>query len=109
MVANGSGTNGRSLKSHSALQAQIVELKSREKSSVAEHFYDLMLESCERLFENDIEPSAFEDQMRYMFGIKVCSIYFGLQFNLNFLQEAYKLFTIDKLIGSIIKQVRDRH
>jgi len=49
-----------------------------------------MLESIERLFENDIEQHLFEDQMRSMFGIK----------------EAYKLFTIDKLIGSIIKQVQ---
>lgn len=37
----------------------------------AEHFYELMLESCERLFDNDIEQHAFEDQMRCMFGTKV--------------------------------------
>ncbi|KAK0449656.1 uncharacterized protein EV420DRAFT_1565242, partial [Desarmillaria tabescens] len=33
---------------------------------------------------------AFEEQMRLMFGVK----------------EAYKIFTIDKLIGSIIKQIQ---
>ncbi|KAL0570127.1 hypothetical protein V5O48_011832 [Marasmius crinis-equi] len=54
------------------------------------HLYELMLESCERLFDNEIEQTAFEDQMRHMFGIK----------------EAYKIFTIDKLIGVIIKQVQ---
>ncbi|KAG7097684.1 hypothetical protein E1B28_005009 [Marasmius oreades] len=60
------------------------------KSTSANYFYDLMLESCERLFDNEIEQSAFEEQMRHMFGIK----------------EAYKIFTVDKLIGVFIKQVQ---
>lgn len=38
----------------------------------AEHYYELMLESCERLFDNELEQHAFEDQMRGMFGTKVC-------------------------------------
>lgn len=42
-----------------------------ESSVNAELYYDLMLESCERLFDNEIEPSAFEEQMRAMFGTKV--------------------------------------
>jgi paired amphipathic helix protein Sin3a len=37
----------------------------------AEHFYELLLESCERLFDNDLEQPAFEDQMRSIFGTKV--------------------------------------
>ncbi|KAJ7475654.1 histone deacetylase complex, SIN3 component [Mycena latifolia] len=61
-----------------------------ERASHAEHFYDLLLESCERLFDNEVEQHVFEDQMRFMFGIK----------------EAYKIFTIDKVIGSVIKQVQ---
>jgi len=32
-------------------------------------YYELMLESCERLFDNQIEQLAFEDQMREMFGL----------------------------------------
>ncbi|KAK0442132.1 histone deacetylase complex, SIN3 component [Armillaria borealis] len=56
----------------------------------ASHFYELMLESCERLFDNELEQPSFEEQIRLMFGVK----------------EAYKIFTIDKLIGSIIKQVQ---
>ena len=62
----------------------------KPSTSDGTHLYELMLESCERLFDNEIEQTAFEDQMRRMFGIK----------------EAYKIFTIDKLIGLIIKQVR---
>ncbi|KAJ7127188.1 hypothetical protein C8R44DRAFT_733814 [Mycena epipterygia] len=61
-----------------------------ERASHAEHFYDLLLESCERLFDNEVEQHVFEDQMRFMFGVK----------------EAYKIFTIDKVIGSLIKQVQ---
>jgi len=49
-----------------------------------------LLQNCERLFDNEIEQTAFEDQMRFMFGIK----------------DAFKIFTIDKLIGVIIKQVQ---
>lgn len=32
-------------------------------------YYELMLETCERLFDNQIEQLAFEDQMREMFGL----------------------------------------
>ncbi|EDR09492.1 Sin3 protein [Laccaria bicolor S238N-H82] len=56
----------------------------------AEHYYEFMLESCERLFDNELKQHAFEDQMRGMFGTK----------------NAYQLFTIDKLVGTIVKQVQ---
>ncbi|KAJ7650581.1 hypothetical protein FB45DRAFT_888175 [Roridomyces roridus] len=61
-----------------------------ERGTHAEHFYDLLLESCERLYDNEVEQHVFEEQIRFMFGIK----------------EAYKIFTVDKLIGSLIKQVQ---
>lgn len=40
-------------------------------SSLHNHFYDAMLVSCEKLFDNEIELQAFEDQLRSMFGTKV--------------------------------------
>lgn len=43
-----------------------------ERVAHAEHYYDLMLESCERLFDNEIDQHAFEEQMRSMFGYRVC-------------------------------------
>lgn len=49
---------------------QFVQLD--ERIAHAEHYYDLMLESCERLFDNEIDQHAFEEQMRFMFGYKVC-------------------------------------
>ena len=39
--------------------------------STNEHSYELLLESCELLFDNEVEQQVFEDQMRYMFGTKV--------------------------------------
>ncbi|KAF8552138.1 hypothetical protein OG21DRAFT_1511850 [Imleria badia] len=61
-----------------------------ERAAHAEHYYDLMLESCERLFDNEIDQHAFEEQMRSMFGYK----------------DAYRIFTIDKVLGAFIKQVQ---
>jgi paired amphipathic helix protein Sin3a len=41
----------------------------------ASQYYELMLETCERLFDNQIEQLAFEDQMREMFGLHVRHVY----------------------------------
>ncbi|KAJ3571279.1 hypothetical protein NP233_g3851 [Leucocoprinus birnbaumii] len=73
-----------------ASQASDAITSFGERAKSAEHFYELLLVSCERLFDNEIEQHAFEDQMRYMFGTK----------------EAYRIFTVDKVIGGIIKQVQ---
>ena len=48
--------------------------KIGDKLDHASHFYDLMLESCEKLFDNELEPQAFEEMMRFMFGLKVCTV-----------------------------------
>jgi paired amphipathic helix protein Sin3a len=55
----------------------------------AKDFYDYLLVCCEQLFDNEMEQSIFEDNLRFMFGIK-----------------AYLLFTVDKVVAAIIKQVR---
>ena len=66
----------------------------------------MLLASCERLFSNDIEQHAFEDQMRAVFGTKVCKFHIGGAIGADpCLRDAYKIFTIDKVIGVIIKQV----
>ncbi|KAH9887270.1 hypothetical protein C8Q73DRAFT_713400 [Cubamyces lactineus] len=70
------------------IQDDLAKLGSRINH--ASHFYDLMLESCEKLFDNELEQHVFEEIMRYMFGMK----------------HAYKLFTVDKVIGALIKQVQ---
>ncbi|KAI0687713.1 hypothetical protein BC835DRAFT_1376116 [Cytidiella melzeri] len=62
----------------------IAKLGDRRADAI--HFYELLLGSCEKLFDNEVEQHVFEDQMRYMFGIEI--------------------FTIDKLVGAIVKQVQ---
>ncbi|GAA5976417.1 hypothetical protein JCM10908_005492 [Rhodotorula pacifica] len=54
----------------------------------AEHYYEHLLDLSEKLFDGDIDASTFEEQLRYMVGIR-----------------AYPLFTIDKLIGTAIKHI----
>lgn len=53
----------------STIQADLAKLGNRLDQST--HYYDLMLESCEKLFDNELEQPAFEEMMRYMFGLKV--------------------------------------
>ncbi|KLO14002.1 hypothetical protein SCHPADRAFT_851670 [Schizopora paradoxa] len=61
----------------------------QQKTNAASYFYDYLLASCERLFDNEIDQQTFEDICRYMFGTK-----------------AYVMFTIDKVISSFLKQVQ---
>ena len=44
------------------------------------HYYDYMLELCEKYFELEIDSQTFEENLRYMWGIK-----------------AFPAFTIDKV------------
>lgn len=53
------------------------------------HFYDHLLDLCERWFDKEIDNATFEEHTRYMFGVK-----------------AYPMFCIDKIIPMMIKNVR---
>ncbi|KAK4053505.1 hypothetical protein OIV83_001673 [Microbotryomycetes sp. JL201] len=54
----------------------------------AAHYYAHMLDMTEKLFDGDVDQATYEEQLRYMAGIK-----------------AYPLFTIDKLVHTVIKHV----
>ncbi|THG98893.1 hypothetical protein EW026_g3371 [Hermanssonia centrifuga] len=77
-----------SLANQLGLLADFTNLGDHATNAV--YFYGLMLESCEKLFDNELEQTVFEDSVRYMFGVN----------------EAYRLFTIDKVVGAIVKQVQ---
>ncbi|KAI5118376.1 hypothetical protein M0805_005842 [Coniferiporia weirii] len=53
------------------------------------HFYGYLLDACEKLFEGELDQATFEENMRFLFGTK-----------------AYNMFTLDKLIAALIKQVQ---
>ena len=74
-------------------------------SSNPERFYELILEMCERLFDNEIDQHVFEDQVRHLFGLQVSRNPREVESIITMLQDAYKIFTVDKVIGAIIKQV----
>lgn len=52
-------------------------------------YYNALLELIDRFFDGDLDQAMFEEKTRYLF-----------------VTEAHVLFTIDKLVHSIIKQVR---
>lgn len=79
----------------------------QQKTNAASYFYDYLLASCERLFDNDIDQQTFEDICRYMFGTKVSEISnCSLVRVLIVFPKAYVMFTIDKVISSFLKQVQ---
>ena len=61
------------------LDKEVEEAKSR---------YPPLLELCKRLIEQDQDSNQFEDAVRHLYGTK-----------------GYKIYTVDKLIQVIVKQV----
>ncbi|KAH8099312.1 hypothetical protein BXZ70DRAFT_943231 [Cristinia sonorae] len=51
--------------------------------------YMYLLDACEKVFENELDQATFEEHMRWFFGTK-----------------AYQVFTLDRVITAIIKQVQ---
>lgn len=62
-----------------------------EGDNPAERYYEHALDLAEKLFDGDIDQQTYEEQLRYMGGVK-----------------AYPLFTLDKLVSTVIKHVRMR-
>jgi len=56
-----------------AMDLELMQASSAQREGqgqiTASQYYELMLESCERLFDNQVEQLVFEDQMREMFGL----------------------------------------
>ncbi|KAG2154574.1 hypothetical protein DEU56DRAFT_769236 [Suillus clintonianus] len=74
----------------SAILAQAMEaVCNRHTRDATDVVYLYMLEAFEKLFDNELDQAMFEEHMRWFFGNK-----------------AYHLFTLDKLLSSLIKQVQ---
>ncbi|KAJ1032939.1 hypothetical protein NDA16_000218 [Ustilago loliicola] len=52
-------------------------------------YYDTLLDMCEKLFDGDVDQGTYEESVRYMYGI-----------------DGYIVFTLDKVIGAMIKVVQ---
>ena len=59
-----------------------------EGDNPAEHYYSHLLSSAEKLFDGEIDGNQFEELLRVMFGTK-----------------AYIMFTLDRVVAAIVKQV----
>jgi paired amphipathic helix protein Sin3a len=68
--------------------AAAVPKNNMGQETNSDHFYQFLLSCVEKLFDGELEQSAFEDCARVTFGTL-----------------AYKLFTIDKVIVALNKQV----
>ncbi|KAI0053407.1 hypothetical protein FA95DRAFT_1592176 [Auriscalpium vulgare] len=68
---------------------QILDTVQHSGHRDANVLYSYMLDVCEKLFDNDMDQSTFEEHMRWFFGTK-----------------AFLLYTVDKIIASLIKQVQ---
>lgn len=58
------------------MEAGLIASNGVDVTVNAGHYYEMLLAFCERLFSNEIEQHAFEDQMRAVFGTKVCKFCF---------------------------------
>ncbi|KAF7312114.1 Histone deacetylase complex, SIN3 component [Mycena indigotica] len=58
-------------------------------SQPANVVYMYLLHACEKVFDNDLDQLTFEEHMRWFFG-----------------EKAYHLFTLDKVIAALVKQVQ---
>ncbi|KAG1810180.1 uncharacterized protein HD556DRAFT_1318620 [Suillus plorans] len=74
----------------SAILVQAMEaVSNRQTCDATDVVYLYMLEAFEKLFDNELDQATFEEHMRWFFGNK-----------------AYYLFTLDKILSSLIKQVQ---
>ncbi|KAG6919038.1 hypothetical protein DXG01_009748 [Tephrocybe rancida] len=71
------------------LEQTIEVLGDRGASDKANVVYMYLLNACEKMFDGDMDQATFEEHMRWFFGNK-----------------AYQLFTLDKLITALVKQVQ---
>ena len=93
--------------------SSIIEqiLRDRSTEDNEEALYQYMLEACEKLFMNELDQATFEEHMRWFFGTKVC----GRRLTCDQpgvghvtyvdLTQAFLLYTVDKIVASLIKQV----
>ncbi|KAF8167408.1 hypothetical protein B0H34DRAFT_644805 [Crassisporium funariophilum] len=73
----------------SSVLAQMMEVLGKPAAETANVVYMYLLSACEKLFDNELDQATFEEHMRWFFGTK-----------------AYHLFTLDKLLIALIKQVQ---
>ncbi|PCH34038.1 hypothetical protein WOLCODRAFT_94711 [Wolfiporia cocos MD-104 SS10] len=78
-------SNGPSVVLAQAVEA-VGDCPSGEEPNV---LYMYLLDACDKVFDSELDQATFEEHMRWFFGTK-----------------AYQVFTLDKVIIAIVKQVQ---
>jgi paired amphipathic helix protein Sin3a len=82
-------------------------LRDRGAEGNEEALYQYLLEACEKLFMNELDQAMFEEHMRWFFGTKVSGTLVSSSVTTSLtLYKAFLLYTVDKIVASLIKQVR---
>lgn len=85
-----SDVSGPFAKEKKNLVVTFLDLQTREKfPELGKDFYRSLLFLLKQLLYGDLEPAVFEEQTRFMFG-----------------NDAYAVYTFDKLIQTIVKQAQ---
>jgi len=89
----------------------IGEHGTAEKANVV---YMYFIHACDKLFDNELDQATFEEHMRWFFSSKVgfrvpvITAILCAEYSLaSCYFQAYLLFTVDKLIIALVKQVRN--
>jgi len=98
-----------------AVLAQTTDiLGERGAAAKAKVVYLYLIHACDKLFDNELDQATFEEHMRWFFGNKVGLIaiinirILCAEYSLVLCYfQAYLLFTLDKLIIALVKQVRN--
>jgi paired amphipathic helix protein Sin3a len=69
-----------------AVLAQVIANGPKDETNV---LYMYLLDAWEKVFDNELDQSTLEEHMRWFFG-----------------KHAYQVFTLDKIVTAIIKQVQ---
>ncbi|GAA5880524.1 hypothetical protein JCM16303_005415 [Sporobolomyces ruberrimus] len=72
-----------------SLSLSLAPANGERWTATAEYYYQRALSLCEKFFEGELDQPAFEDSIRRILA-----------------SQGYMLFTVDKLVTSIIKQVQ---
>ncbi|KAJ6601223.1 histone deacetylase complex, SIN3 component [Mycena vulgaris] len=72
-----------------AQTVQPLGAKDASRGTPPNVVYMYLLDACEKVFDNELDQVTFEEHMRWFFG-----------------EKAYHLFTMDKLITALVKQVQ---
>lgn len=76
------------------LEQMFATLQGRDLGD-SNFVYIYLLEACEKLFENDMDLTTFEEQMRWFFGTKVC-------FEFHFFREASLRIFLWKRLADVL-------